>query len=416
MSLRRWRPKGARKGRAAVAILINIACAAAALGLFLVVGPAADWSDPALLGALAAIAAIAFTAEVRLKPAVASYFDASIAVALIALAVAGPLPALVIWLIPDLLSRVVLRQDPILSPGMLATWSGYALALLAGDAVLAVADPASLVAAAPALFTAGWVMTCVDFAVSGVLFAPFYQGYRLRPLIRSEFLDLAPAVMAVLAVAAGVTALIPAWGLYALMPLALAILVPEATIVALARSRSVARLNPAEATAVYASALADQLGFSRQERRLVDAAARPAADTPAPMAHRLGPPTTDPPLTGLVLLGADERWDGAGRPFAIPAACTLRASRVLGVARAWSSLTAAGTAELPHTEAILDLAARAGRQFDPEVVEAAAEIVAAESIFTGSLDFEPRLHRWPLPADIRRRGLQALKPHLAAHA
>ena len=277
-------------GRAAVAILINVGCAAAALGLFLFVGPAADWSDPALLGALAAIAAIAFTAEVRLKPAVASYLDSSIAVALIALAVAGPLPALVIWVIPDLLSRVVLRQDPILSPGMLATWSGYALALLAGDAVLTVADPASLVAAAPALFTAGWVMTCVDFAVSGVLFAPFYQGYRLRPLIRSEFLDLAPAVMAVLAVAACVTALVPAWGLFALMPLALAILVPQIAIISLARSRSVARLDPAEATAVYASALADQLGFSRQERRLVDAAARPASDTAA--AHGAPPRTS----------------------------------------------------------------------------------------------------------------------------
>lgn len=416
MSLRRWRPEGARPGRVAVAIAINLSCAAAAFGLFVSIGPAADWSDPVLLGALALIAAIAFAAEVRLKAAIATYFDSSIALALVALAVAGPLPALLIWAVPDLLSRLVVRQDPILSPGMFATWSGYALALLAGDAVLTVAQPSSLVAGAPALFTAGWVMACVDFAVSGVLFAPFYQGYRVRPLVRSEFLDLAPAIMAILAVAVGVAALTSVWDVFALMPLALVILVPELVLIVLVRSRSVARLDPAEASAVYANALADQLRFSRFERRLVAAAARPAGGAPAPWPHCLGFPVADPQLTGLVLLGVDERWDGTGRPFAIPAACTMRASRVLAVARAWSSLTAAGTAQLSHTEAILDLTVRAGQQLDPEVVEAAAEIVAAGSTFTGSVDFEPRLHRWPLPAGVRRRGFPALAPHLAVRA
>ncbi|MEO8092970.1 MAG: hypothetical protein ABI726_09725 [bacterium] len=379
------------------------------------IDPAADWSEPVLLGALALIAAVAFAAEVRLESSIATYFDSSIALALVALAVAGPLPALFIWAVPDLLSRLVVRQDPILSPGMFATWSGYALALLAGDAVLAVAQPSSLVAAAPALFTAGWVMACVDFAVSGVLFAPFYQGYRVRPLVRSEFLDLAPAVMAILAVGVGVAALTPAWQVFALTPLALVILLPEFALAALGRSRSVARLKPAEASAVYASALADQLGLSRHERRLVDAATRPAGSARTPGPHRLGPPSADPPLTGLVVLAVNERWDGTGRPFAVPAACTMRASRVLAVARAWSSLTAAGTAQLSHPEAILDLAARAATQFDPEVVEAAAAVVAAEATFTGSADFEPRLHRWPLPAGLRRRGLPALAAHLAAH-
>jgi hypothetical protein len=369
--------------------------------------PAAGWSEPARLGALGLIAAVAFAAEIRLKSAVATYFDSSIALALVALAVAGPLPALFIWAVPDALSRLVVRQDPILSPGMFATWSGYALALLAADAVLAVADPSSLVAAAPALFTAGVVMFCVDFAVSGVLFAPFYQGYRVWPLIHSEFLDLAPAVMVILTVAVGAAALTPAWGIFALTPLAVVILLPQFALAALARSRSVARLEPAEATAVYASALADQLGLSRFERRLVNAAARPVRSGLAPW-HWARPPAADPPLTALVVLGVDERWDGTGRPFAIPAAYTLRASRVIAVARAWSSLTAAGTARLSHTEAILDLAARAGRQFDPEVVEAAAEIVAAEATFTRSADFEPRLHHWPLPAALRHRGFPAL--------
>jgi HD-GYP domain-containing protein (c-di-GMP phosphodiesterase class II) len=229
-------------------------------------------------------------------------------------------------------------------------------------------------------------MFCVDFAVSGVLFAPFYQGYRVWPLIHSEFLDLAPAVMVILTVAVGAAALTPAWGIFALMPLAVVILLPQFALAALARSRSVARLEPAEATAVYASALADQLGLSRFERRLVNAAARPVRSGLAPW-HWARPPAADPPLTALVVLGVDERWDGTGRPFAIPAACTAR---------------------LSHTEAMLDLAARAGRQFDPEVVEAAAEIVAAEATFTRSADFEPRLHHWPLPAALRHRGFPAL--------
>ena len=43
-----------------------------------------------LLGALAVVAAIAFTAEVRLKMAAGAYFDASIVLALLALAIAGP--------------------------------------------------------------------------------------------------------------------------------------------------------------------------------------------------------------------------------------------------------------------------------------------------------------------------------------
>ena len=126
MSLRRWRPKGARMARSPLrssstspARPRHSACSFSLARL-----PTGVSGAPRRARA---IAAIAFTAEVRLKPAVASYLDSSIAVALIALAVAGPLPALVIWVIPDLLSRVVLRQDPILSPGMLATWSGTRL-------------------------------------------------------------------------------------------------------------------------------------------------------------------------------------------------------------------------------------------------------------------------------------------------
>ena len=72
----------------------NLAPAAVAIALFVLLSPPASWDQPVLLGALAVVAAIAFTAEVRLKMAAGAYFDASIVLALLALAIAGPLPAL----------------------------------------------------------------------------------------------------------------------------------------------------------------------------------------------------------------------------------------------------------------------------------------------------------------------------------
>ena len=414
-TVERWRPHGSSIERVTVAIAINLCCLLAAIATVVAVRPASDWSDPVVLGALAAIAAVAFAAELRFKSAVAGYFDASLVLALIALSVAGPVPALCVWLIPDIISRFIVRQDPMCSPGLIATVSGFALAVFAGDAVLRLAEFDSPVAGAPALFTAGLVMWGVDFVVARLLFAPFYQRLRPRAMIRQEFFDLTPAVMSMLALGVASAALVPEIGVLALAPLALVILLPQLAYAALAHSRSVARLEPPEATAVYAGALADELRMSRFERHLLYA----GADRIGRVERGGWASTADghePPLTGLILLGVDERWDGTGVPFAIPAHATPRASRVLAVARAWSSLTAAGTPRLPHREAMLDLAARAGTEFDPDVVEAAAEIVASEGAITRSADFEPKLQRLPLPAGQRRRGLPALGARLATRA
>ncbi|MFL5869706.1 MAG: HD domain-containing phosphohydrolase [Solirubrobacterales bacterium] len=403
-----------RPRRAATAIAINVGCGAAALALFVAVGPRSDWGEPATLGALAAIAAFAFMAELRFHSALPAYFDASLVLALIALAVAGPLPALCVWVIPDFLSRFVFRQDRILTPGMVATVSGQALAALVGYGVLSLAAIQSTVAGAPALYTAGLVMACVQFSVGRLLVAPYYQGLRPAALIRNEFLDIGPAVMAMLAVGVVIAALLEPLGSLALAPLAIVILVPQFAFASLTRSRSVARLGPVDATRVYADALARELRLSGLERRLVDATVDRIGRVEA--GGWLEAAIPDPPLTGFVALGIDERWDGTGRPFGIPAEATPRASRVIAVAKAWSSLTAADSARLPHTEAILDLAARAGTEFDPVVVEAAADIVASEGAITRSADFEPRLHRLPLPATVRRRGLPALGARLGARA
>jgi hypothetical protein len=411
-TVERWRPQGASIRRATVAVAINLSFLLAAIATFVAVQPASDWSEPVVLVALGLIAAVAFVAELRFKSAVAGYFDASLVVALIALAVAGPLPALCVWVIPDAISRFIVRQDPMVSPGLFATLGGYALAVLAGDAVLQLAQFDSPVAGAPALFTAGLLMWGVDFVVARLLFAPFYQRLRPRGVIREEFFDLGPAVMSMLAVGVGIAALRPEIGVFALAPLALVILLPQLAFAALTRSRSISRLEPPEATALYADALADELRMSRFERRLLYAGADRIARLEG--GGWAAAPAGEPPLTGLIVLGIDERWDGAGYPFAIPAQATPRASRVLAVARAWSSLTAAGTPGLPHREAMLDLAARAGTEFDPTVVDAAAEIVASEGAITRTADFEPKLHRLPLPATVRRRGLPALGAYLGA--
>jgi hypothetical protein len=257
-------------------------------------------------------------------------------------------------------------------------------------------------------------MACVEFTVARFNFAPYYQRLQRGPLVRNEFLDLGPAVMTMLAVGVVVAALLDPLGALALAPLAIVILLPQLALAALSRSRSVGRLQRVDATRLYAGALARELGLSGLERQLVDATVDRIGRVEG--GGRIEPKAPEPALTGVVALAVDERWDGSGGPFAIPAAATPRASRVIAVARAWSSLTAAGGARLPHSEAILDLMARSGTEFDPEVVDAAAAIVAAEGTITPSADFEPRLHRLPLPATVRRRGLPALGARIGARA
>ncbi len=384
--------------------------------MFVIVAPEARWDQPELLAALAAIAAVAFFAEVRLKLGTAAYFDATLVLALLALAIAGPLPALLIWLIPDLIARLVIRSDPIASPGHLITVTSFALALLAGAGVLEVATAPTAAAVAPALYTAGLAMWVINFAVARLIVPPLYQGYRVRELVHSEFLDLGPAVMAMLAVAVAVWLLLEPLGVFALVLLAGVILLPQLGLSFVARRRSVRRLTPDQATEVYAAAIADELALSRPERRLAADAARLLAswERCPPLNLKHAPPLH--PLAGAVALGVDERWDGGGRPFGIPASETLLTSRVMAVARAWSALTAGGTPGLSQTEAMLALSLQAGSELDPAVVEAAGKVVAEEQGFLRDPDFEPRLHRLPLPRTLRRGPVAALLARLAEPA
>jgi HD domain-containing protein len=414
-TLRRWRPKGATRSGARLALVANLGPAAVAVALFVLLSPPGTWNDPVLLGALAAIAAIAFLAEARLKTAaapLAAYFDASIVLALLALVIMGPLPALLVWLVPDAISRLVIRQDPLCSPGLVATVSSFALAILAGYGVLQLAAPPSMVAAVPALFTTGLVMYAVNFLFARLTFAPLYQGYRPSVLIRTEFLDMLPPFAGMLALGLVTAALIEPLGVFALAPLAMVVVLPQLALAALARERSVARLSRPEAMQLYAAAIADVLALPRRERRTVACAAVVLARA-TPEELEAGKWRLEDLHDGiLAALHVNERWDGTGWPAGLPGSWTPLTSRVLAVARAWSDLTAGGTVELSHSEALLDLTLRAGEELDPEIVSAAERVVAEEQGFVRSPGFQPRLHRVPLPRPVRRAKLPTVLTHL----
>jgi len=385
-----------------------------AIALFIVWAPAVRWDQPELLIALAAIAGVGFFAELRLKSAVAVYFDATPVVALLALAIAGPLPALLVWAVPDAMSRLLFRQDRLVTPGMVITISSFALAVLAGEAVLQLASAHAAGAELAALYAAGLVMEAVNFAVAPLNFAPFYEGSRRGAILRAER-DLAPALLAMLALGVAAFALLPVLGVFALALLAAVVMLPQLALGLLVRARSVRALSRARATELYSASIADALDLPERDRTIIACTAELLSDADP------GDPSgrwrfEDVPEIVQAALHVDERWDGRGHPGGLPGAHTPLASRVVSVARAWSDLTAAGTVELSHKEAILGISTKAGAQFDPAIVEAAAQVVAEEQAFLRQPDFQPRLHNLPLPVGMRRERVPAALARLTQPA
>ena len=81
-----------------------------------------------------------------------------------------------------------------------------------------------------------------------------------------------------------------------------------------------------------------------------------------------------------------ERWDGnaGGAPGLVSGDEIPLESRVLAVANAWSLLTAEGNQGLSSEQALYELKARAGSEFDPEVVAAAVRAVQDRFVSGGA--------------------------------
>jgi hypothetical protein len=413
--LGRWIPPDSSSERALIAIALNLVPALLAVAAFILVAPPSDWSDPVLIAALAAVSAIAYGAETRLKSANRVFFGATLVIAVVTLAVAGPLPALLVWLVPDLIARVALRSERWMSPGFVANLGSYALAVLVGAWMLELAGSPAGTEMAPALYAAGIAMSAANFCFARLTFAPFYQGYRPAALIRDEFLDLAPAVLGMLVVGVAAAVLVEEIGVIALALLAAVIVVPQIALERITNAASTARLARADAMRLYTAAIADVLDMPRHERRELACAADLVRATDDPIGARgLDWREADVSRIAFLALHSHERWAGDGVPAGLPAEAIPRGSRILAVADAWAGLTAAGTAEMSQTEAMLALSAQSDIAFDPTVVSAAAQVVGDEEGFARDPHFQPRLHRLPFPRSVRRGALPAVLPALVA--
>jgi hypothetical protein len=396
-----------------VAIALNVVPACVAVAAFLIAAPASDWSDPVLIAALAGVSIVAYGAEARLKAANRVFFGASLIVALVTLGVAGPAPALLVRLVPDLIARFVLRSERWFSPGFVANGSSYALAVLVGAWLLELAGSPTGAEMAPSLYAAGVAMAAINFCFARLTFAPFYQGYRPAALIRDEFVDLAPAVLGMLIVGVIAAALVDAIGVSAVALLAAVIVVPQVALERITNRASAARLARADAMRLYTAAIADVLEMPRHERHELACAADLVRSTDDPVnARGLDWRNADVSRIAFLALHSHERWAGDGMPAGLPAEAIPEGSRILAVADAWAGLTAAGTAEMSPSEAMLALAAQADLAFDPTVVAAAARVVEDEEGFAREPNFQPSLHRLPVPRSIRRGALPAVLPSL----
>jgi hypothetical protein len=364
--------------------------------------PQSHWDQPGLLLLLIALAVIADFNEIPLARGVR--FDAGLPLALITLAWLGPIPALLVDVVPIAIAGLM-RGQRIVRPGNLSNVAAYGWEAVAASSLLAAVGVHSLgIDALPWLLLAGVVMCFVNFWVGSGFYLPLYLGLRASELPGMFFSSL-PTALAMVVLAAVTTVLFGPLGVLALALFAVIAVLPQSALTLAARTRPVARLDPLTATRRYSHALALHLGLDRGERRhlarvTVLAFAR-RADAGDPIAYARQT-IRDPSRASWEAGHVGEWWNGGGGPAGLRGAVTPVTSRIVAVADTWSALTAAGGPQLSHADALAELENAAGTRFDPRVVHAAHAVVAEERVSATEPAPEPRLHQLHLPAPLRR--------------
>ena len=387
----RLRTDAHRRAALAVWWLLTLALVPA----FVFLAPSSRSDDPVLIATLLVLAVLADRADVP-TPSGAK-FDATLALMLICVALVGPLPAVGITLVPSLVDAVTRRKRFV----RVATLGN--LAATGWQAILAALLLAAVGASVFGLAAAGVVLLFFGWLLAPAIWAPLWLGVPFRAMV-DAFFDMR-AVAAIMIALATLTALAyPAVGMLALALFALVAVLPQSALTYAARTRPVARLDTLTATRRYAAAIGRQLGLDRGARRKVDEVVR--------LAHERG--IDGDPIRHLVFTALDgsevscaaghvtEWWNGAGGPAGIPGGIIPLPARIAAVARTWAALTAEGSPQLGHQDALDHLDDAAGVRLDPRIVRAARAVIAQERSSPAVPAPEPRLHHLGVPASLRR--------------
>jgi HD domain len=375
---------------------------------------AEGWDEPVLLVTLTAIALLSLWALVAIKPAV--FLDAEFVAVLLAVAFLGPLPAAAIWVSAEAVYFVLSRRPVEAHAANLAS---YGWAVLAGDVVLELLAGGRITSdsgavAYLALALAAVAMLCANFAVARGIVGVILNAEPARKIVRNELIAPAPATFLMISVGVATAFLYTRIGVLALGLFALIVMIPQYLVPLLLRPRPVRELPHVRAVAMYARAIGRVLGIAREDiETLEDASTFLDLKVFGPVQGRLRSDAFEH-WTGVqeTLLFYREHWDApGGSPGALEGELIPLNSRILAVADVWSRLTAAGSPELSHLQALTVLKGRAGYHFDPGVVDAVEALIEEEQLGRyGDSSFEPRLHRMPLPKLIAK--LRAPAPDL----
>src|SRR3954453_16871142 len=190
--------------------------------------PPSDWDRPGLLLVLISLAVIADFNEIPLPGGVR--FDAGLPLALIALALLGPLPGLLVSLMPIVVGAL-LGRDRILRPGNFSNIAAYSGEAFVASIVLAAANVGALPwdEALLWLLATGLVMAVAQFSFGPAIFLSLYVGHSPATIARS-FFDMLPTAGIMVGLAAVTVLLFAPLGVGALALFALIAVLPQTAL------------------------------------------------------------------------------------------------------------------------------------------------------------------------------------------